>query len=45
MLVGVKEPFREGQMIPLDLTFEKAGTIEVQMKVDAMGAKASTPPT
>lgn len=39
MLVGVKEPFREGQMIPLNLTFEKAGTIEVQMKVDAMGAK------
>jgi len=39
MLVGVKEPFREGQVIPLELSFEKAGTVEVQMKVDAMGAK------
>ncbi|MBB3935096.1 copper chaperone PCu(A)C [Aureimonas phyllosphaerae] len=40
MLVGVKEPFKEGQMVPLDLTFEKAGTVEVQLKVDAMGAKS-----
>ncbi len=41
MLVGVKQPFREGEMVPLTLTFEKAGTVEVQLKVDAMGAKGA----
>ncbi|WP_061932671.1 copper chaperone PCu(A)C [Aureimonas sp. AU22] len=39
MLLGVKQPFQEGQMVPLELTFEKAGAVEVQLKVDAMGAK------
>jgi len=41
MLVGVKQPFREGEMVPLTLTFEKAGTVDVQLKVDAMGAKGA----
>ncbi|RIY03454.1 copper chaperone PCu(A)C [Aureimonas flava] len=38
MLLGVKEPFREGQMVPLHLTFERAGAVDVELKVDAMGA-------
>ena len=38
MLMGLKAPFKEGQMIPLTLTFEKAGAIEVELQVDKMGA-------
>ncbi|WP_062116182.1 copper chaperone PCu(A)C [Aureimonas sp. AU40] len=38
MLMGLKAPFKEGQMIPVTLTFEKAGSIEVQLQVDKMGA-------
>lgn len=41
MLVGVKQPFREGEMVPVHLTFEKAGTVEVQLEVGAMGAKGA----
>lgn len=38
MLMGIKAPFKEGQMIPVTLTFEKAGSVEVQLQVDKMGA-------
>ena len=38
MLMGLKAPFKEGQMIPLTLTFEKAGAIDVELQVDKMGA-------
>lgn len=38
MLMGLKAPFKEGQMIPLTLTFEKAGSVEVELQVDKMGA-------
>ncbi len=41
MLTGVKEPFREGQMVPLTLVFEKAGRVDVELKVDAMGARGT----
>ena len=38
MLEDLKAPLKEGDEIPLRLTFEKAGTIDVSVKVEAMGA-------
>jgi copper(I)-binding protein len=38
MFMGVKEPFIEGQTIPVTLTFEKAGAIEIALTVKAQGA-------
>jgi copper(I)-binding protein len=38
MFMGVKEPPAEGMMLPVTLTFEKAGSIEVEFKVEARGA-------
>lgn len=35
MFIGIKAPFREGEMVKATLTFEKAGTIEVEFKIDA----------
>jgi copper(I)-binding protein len=35
MLIGLKQPLRPGQKIPLALRFEKAGKIEVEAVVDA----------
>ncbi|KQQ91031.1 copper chaperone PCu(A)C [Aureimonas sp. Leaf324] len=39
MLVGIKEPFKQGDMVPVTLTFEKAGSVEVELDVGSMGAK------
>ena len=41
-LVGLKTPLREGQTFPLTLTFEKAGSIVVEVVVEAPGAKRPT---
>ena len=38
MLDGLKQPLKRGDQIPLTLTFEKAGSIEVKVDVEAMGA-------
>ena len=38
MLEGLKQPLKQGERIPLTLTFEKAGSIEVMVDVEAMGA-------
>jgi periplasmic copper chaperone A len=38
MLVGLKEPLVAGAMVPLTLRFRDAGEIEVQLKVEAIGA-------
>lgn len=38
MLVGLKRPLREGESIRLSLTFERAGTIEVDATVEKAGA-------
>jgi periplasmic copper chaperone A len=35
MFLGIKAPFKEGETVKVVLTFEKAGTIEVEFKVDA----------
>jgi copper(I)-binding protein len=41
MLLGLKEPLREGQSFPLTLTFEKAGPKEVTVAVGKPGATAA----
>ena len=35
MLIGLKEPLKQGSQFPLTLTFEKAGTVTVQVEVEA----------
>lgn len=35
MLIGLKEPLKQGSQFPLTLTFEKAGTVTVQVGVEA----------
>lgn len=35
MFMGLKQPLKEGQAIPGTLTFEKAGTIEVEFNVES----------
>jgi copper(I)-binding protein len=42
MLVNLKHPLGEGEDVPLTLTFEKAGSLDVVVKVEAMGAGAPT---
>jgi copper(I)-binding protein len=38
MLVGLKQPLREGQTFPLTLTFAKAGKVDVTVPVAKVGA-------
>lgn len=38
MFMGLAEPLAEGTMLPATLTFEKAGAVEVEFKVEARGA-------
>lgn len=40
MLMGLKAPLKEGQTLPLALTFEKAGTAMVDLEVGKAGASA-----
>jgi uncharacterized protein YcnI/copper(I)-binding protein len=40
MILGVKEPLKEGQTVPLKLTFKSAGTIEVAFAVKNLGSAA-----
>ena len=40
MLVGLSGALRAGTTVPLTLTFERAGTVEVQVAVQAAGASA-----
>jgi copper(I)-binding protein len=39
MLMGLKAPLVEGGRFPLTLTFARAGTVEIQIEVQAVGAK------
>ncbi len=43
MLLGIKQPFKEGDQFPMTLTFAKAGKITVSIKVQAMTDMAATP--
>ncbi|MEI2386552.1 copper chaperone PCu(A)C [Breoghania sp. JC706] len=39
MLMGLPTPFKEGETIPVTLTFEKAGSVEIGLTVEKPGAK------
>ncbi len=41
MLMGLKSPLVKGGSLPLTLTFEKAGTMTIQIKIMGMGAKGA----
>ena len=41
MLVGLTAPLVEGERVPVTLDFEKAGSVEVELAVDAMGSGGS----
>jgi copper(I)-binding protein len=42
MLEDLKRPLKQGEQIPVQLMFEKAGTVEIKVKVEPMGAAAHT---
>ena len=39
MFMGLKAPFKEGENLPVTLYFEKAGKVDVELIVRAVGAK------
>lgn len=44
MLTELKRPLKVGDTFPLRLTFEKAGSIEVSVRVEAIGASIAPAP-
>lgn len=40
MFMNIAEPFVEGETVPVTLTFEKAGEVEIELSVEAFGASA-----
>ncbi len=38
MLTGLKAPLKQGSKVPLTLVFEKAGSIDIDLDVESMGA-------
>jgi hypothetical protein len=38
MLMGLKGPLKQGTKVPLTLVFEKAGSIDVELSVESLGA-------
>jgi hypothetical protein len=42
MLIGLKKPLVKGETFPLTLTFEKSGSVDVAVGVEAMGAAGRT---
>ncbi|NDH60174.1 MAG: copper chaperone PCu(A)C [Alphaproteobacteria bacterium] len=42
MFMGLKAPIAKDSMVPVTLVFEKAGSIEVELKAAAIGAAAAT---
>ncbi|HEX2134825.1 MAG TPA: copper chaperone PCu(A)C [Microvirga sp.] len=42
MFMDLKAPFRQGERIPVTLEFERAGTIGVELRVEAIGAREPT---
>ena len=43
MLMGLKQPLKEGEAFPLTLTFEKAGQLTVEVMVMGAGAMGQDP--
>jgi copper(I)-binding protein len=41
MFMGLKAPLKQGERIKGQLTFEKAGTIDIEYAVESIGAKSS----
>lgn len=41
MFMGLKQPFMEGDMFPLTLTFDTAGTLDIKVYVTEAGAMSS----
>ncbi|MFN7168084.1 MAG: copper chaperone PCu(A)C, partial [Pannonibacter sp.] len=39
MFMDIKQPLKEGETLPITLTFEKAGTVTVDMPIAKIGAK------
>ena len=42
MMMDLKQPFEQGKRVKGTLTFEKAGTVDVEFAVDALGAQTPT---
>jgi len=40
MFMQLNQPFKMGEKVPVTLTFEKGGEVEIQLDVQKMGAKA-----
>jgi copper(I)-binding protein len=43
MLMGLKQPMEKGQKVKGTLVFEKAGTVEIEYAVEALGASSPAP--
>jgi hypothetical protein len=43
MFIDLKQPLKKGEQVAGTLEFEKAGTVQVQYTVGAIGEKASKP--
>lgn len=41
MFVDIKRPFKEGEKLPVKLTFEKAGEVSAEFQVGRMGGSAA----
>ena len=39
MLIGLSQPLRQGETVPVTLRFERAGEVRVQLSVQAAGAR------
>ena len=44
MFMGLKQPLKQGQRVKGTLVFEKAGTVEIEFTVQAVGAPAGRRP-
>lgn len=44
MFMALKRPLKEGETIAVELTFEKAGKLKIEMPVGAMGASQAPQP-
>jgi copper(I)-binding protein len=39
MIVGLKKPFVKGESVPITLRFEKAGELQIELEVQALGSR------
>jgi len=39
MLIGLTAPLRQGEQVPVTLVFERAGEVEVLLRIEAAGAR------